>query len=117
MAIALVLAIGVLVGCGHIPNPEGADFDRELTLKPDGLVYGIGEDNPYTGKAYCTVFNERSRILGLSLHWQGEYKDGKPHGIWLLPASRKPDHGFEWGDDRGAVRVEFRDGVEVHDKN
>jgi len=111
-AVALALAAGVLLGCGEIPNPEGADSDRELTRKADGLIYRIGEDIPYTGKAYCTVFNERS-ISGLALHWQGEYKDGKMHGIWLLPESRKWDHWFWWGDDRGVVRVEFRDGVEV----
>ena len=122
-AIALGLAAGVmsliaitlvvLTVCGEFPNPEGADYDRELTLKADGLVYRIGEDTPYTGKAYCTVFNDRSSIWGLALHWQGEFKDGKEHGIWLLPADRVPDHGFNWGDDRGVVRVESGDGVEI----
>ena len=116
LAILLALAVGFLVGCGEMPNPEGLDFDRELTLKADGLVYRMGDDCPYTGKAYCTVFNERSRILGLPLHWQGEFKDGKSHGIWLLPESRKADDCYEWGEDRGVVRVEFRDGVEVRNR-
>jgi hypothetical protein len=115
LVVVLALAAGFLVVCGEMPNPEGVDSDRELTWKDDGLVYRIGEDTPYTGKAYCTMFNdERSSIWGMSLHWQGEFKDGKRHGTWLLPAEHI---GLVWGDDWNVVRVEFRDGVEVADNN
>lgn len=111
-AAIMALLACVLLGCGEVPNPEGVDSDRDLTMKDDGLIYRIGEDTPYTGKAYCTVFGEKS-----VLHWEGEFKDGKEHGTWLLPADRVGDHWFHGGDEQGVVRVEYRDGVEVTDKD
>lgn len=49
--IALIAILGLpflgLAGCGA----NGADFDKELALKSDGLVYKLGEDDPYTGEA------------------------------------------------------------------
>jgi len=115
LAITLGLLSGIVAGCeDRVAGLEGVDFDKELTLKEDGLVYRKGEDKLYTGKAYCQQFDGQSRILGWDLHWHGEFKDGKKHGIFLFPASRKPF--FLWGGN-DFIQVQFRDGIEVHSEN
>ncbi len=107
LAIALGLFAGSMAGCAQ--KPEGFEFNRGLMLKEDGLVYRIGEDTPYTGKAYDSVCGHKCMPL---IHWQGEFKDGKKHGTFVFPASRKPNALFASGD-KHVVRVKFTDGIEI----
>lgn len=105
-ATVLGMVASVLAGCDF--RPDGADFDEALQRKEDGLVYRIGEDKPYTGKAYKTPSPEMLPMI----NWQGEFKNGRPHGIFVFPTSRVAHDVFESGDER-AIRVEFKDGIEL----
>lgn len=111
LSIALGLLAGSMAGCTS--NPEGIDFGKELILKEDGLVYRIGQDKPYTGKAYDSVCGHDCMPF---IHWQGEFKDGKKHGTFVFPASRKPNDIFRPGDQH-VVRVKFADGIDVGQAN
>ena len=113
LTMVLGLAVGLAAGCSS--RPEGLEYDTYLTLKEDGLVYSLLDGKPYTGKAYMLVFNECSRIFGCSLHWQGEFKDGKKNGTFVYPPSRNPDAFFLWGD-KDVRGVQFRDGIEIQSK-
>ncbi|MBI5572355.1 MAG: hypothetical protein HY914_20595 [Desulfomonile tiedjei] len=106
-AVALGLLIGSMAGCAY--RDEGVDFDKELTMKEDGLVYTIREDKPFTGKAYLTVCGRECMPF---LHWEGEFKDGKKHGTFVFPESRKSNDIFRPGG-KHVVRVKFKDGIEV----
>ena len=109
IALTLGLYASMLTGC----KPQGADYDIELTRKEDGLVYRKADDMPYTGKAYQTVCgNDCSCLfLRLMIHWQGEFKNGKEHGTFIYPQSRKRDEFFCSGD-KDVTEVKYSDGVE-----
>jgi len=111
VAISLGLLAGILTGCGQ--RPEGVDFDKDLTQRADGLVHKIEDDKPYTGKAYSTVCGYDCLPF---VHWQGEFKDGKKHGTFVFPESRKSNDFFRPGD-KHVVRVKFRHGIEVDNEN
>jgi hypothetical protein len=115
LAMALGLFASLMVGCAS--RPEGADYDTELALRKDGLVYSIVEDKPYTGKANSFALgpSECTCIMGCPLHWQGEFQDGKKHGTSIFPASRKEDAFFMWGD-KNVLKVQFSHGIELHNK-
>lgn len=111
LAIFLGLSVPLATtGCGV----EGADYEKELVLKSDGLVYRLSEDRPYTGSAYVSVCGSECRcgLFGpLAVHWQGEYKHGKKHGTFAYPVSRRKDDFYCAGDSR-VIRVRFSDGIE-----
>lgn len=110
LAIVLGLLTGPMVGC--ISKLEGVDFDDKLMLKEDGLVYRKGDDKPFTGKAYDSVCGYGCMPF---IHWQGEFKDGKKHGTFIFPESRKAD-GFFHPDDKIVIRVKFVEGIEVDEE-
>jgi hypothetical protein len=109
LAMMLGLLAFLLAACG----PQGLDYEKWLVLKEDGLIYRIGEDEPYTGKAYCTLGFRGSWLLGYALTWQGEFKAGKKHGTFFFPASRKANDFFFWGG-KEVLQVQFRNGIELH---
>lgn len=110
MVVALGVVTSVLAtGCAL----RGADFDKDLITKSDGLVYKVGEQAPYTGKAYMTVCGHDTPcgFFKYSVHWRGEFKDGRPHGTFEFPRSRGANDFFCPGD-KDVVYVRFIDGVE-----
>ena len=110
MAIALGVTSG-MVGCAY--DIEGVDFSPHLTLKEDGLVYRVEDDRPFTGKAYDSVCGRDCMPF---IHWQGQFKDGKRHGTFVFPVSRKSNDFFRPGD-KHVVRVKFAEGIEVGQAN
>jgi hypothetical protein len=112
--ILTLVAFGVLfdvlvTGCAL----ESADFDKDLIMKSDGMVYRIGEQKPYTGKAYQTVcgYDTPCGFFKYSVHWRGEFKDGRRDGIFEFPRSRCANDFFCPGDE-DVARVRFIRGVE-----
>ncbi len=110
LVISLGLLAWILAGCGH--GLEGADFDKDLAKRADGLVYRAVDDRPYTGKAYQTVCGQDCFWF---IHWKGEFKDGRKHGTFVFPESRKSNDFFRPGD-KHVIRIKFRDGIEVGDE-
>jgi hypothetical protein len=114
----MVLALGVVIsvlmtGCGL----QGADYDKDLVMRSDGRVYRVGEQTPYTGKAYMTVcgYDTPCDFFNYSVHWRGEFKDGRRHGTFEFPPSRGANDFFCPGD-KNVLYVRFIDGVEQAEK-
>ena len=62
----------LLGGCGE--KHEGVN--AEAVEEREGIYYLVGSDTPYTGKSFALWKNGKKRD-------EGNYKDGKKHGLWI----------------------------------
>lgn len=113
ISILMLEAFGVFLtvsvtGC----TLQGADFDTDLILRGDGVVYKIGEQKPYTGKAYQPVCDScQCGFFNCFVHWRGQFRDGRRDGTFEFPRSRRSEDFFCPGD-KDVAHVKFIKGVE-----
>lgn len=109
LRLIILSAVVLIVGCGA---PEGTDFGQHLFQDEDGIVRIKKGNSLFTGQAYTLVCEECAEPLFMNwpVHFVGQYKAGKPDGVFWVPKSGNQDDFFQYRDREEQTQVIYEDG-------